>query len=134
MSSLAASRILVVEDNSQVAESTIALRREQGHEVEHCATAPDVLRFLERDTRFEAVLSDLVMPGGMNGLDLAGTVRERWPAIPILLATGYSDPVEHAAQEGFPILSKPYHPAELRRLIAQPGGGSNVVPLRPHQA
>jgi CheY-like chemotaxis protein len=131
------SRILVVEDNSQVADLAIALLREQGHQVEHCASAHDALHFLERDARFDAIFSDLVMPGGMDGLDLARSVRERWPAIPILLATGYSDSVERAAREGFPILSKPYHPAELerelRRVISQTGG-SNVLPLRPRQA
>ncbi len=136
--SLQASRILVVEDNLQVAEFAIALLRDQGHQVEHCASAPDAIQFLERDARFDAIFSDLVMPGGMDGLDLARTVRERWPAMPILLATGYSDSVERAAREGFPILSKPYHPAELerelRRLIPQAGNGSNVLPLRPRQA
>lgn len=138
VTSLAASRILVVEDNSQVAESAMALLREQGHQVEHCASAPDALQFLERDAGFDVIFSDLVMPGGMDGLDLARTVRERWPAIPILLATGYSDSVERAAKEGFPILSKPYHPTELerelRRLLSQVGSGSNVLPLRPRQA
>jgi CheY-like chemotaxis protein len=138
VTSLAASRILVVEDNSQVAESAMALLREQGHQVEHCASAPDALQFPERDAGFDVIFSDLVMPGGMDGLDLAQTVRERWPAIPILLATGYSDSVERAAREGFPILSKPYHPTELerelRRLLSQVGSGSNVLPLRPRQA
>jgi signal transduction histidine kinase len=138
VTSLQASRILVVEDNAQVAESTMALLREQGHQVEHCASAPDALQFLQQDARFDAIFSDLVMPGGMDGLDLARIVRERWPAIPILLATGYSDSVEHAAREGFPILSKPYRPAvlerELRLLISQPGSASNVLPLRPRLA
>nr|WP_246742635.1 PAS domain-containing protein [Microvirga splendida] len=137
-SPLQASRILLVEDNSQVAEFAIALLREQGHQVEHCATAQEAFQFLERDARFDAIFSDLVMPGGMDGLDLARIARQRWPGIPILLATGYSDSVERAAQEGFPILSKPYHPAELERelrlLISHSGGGSNVLPLRPRQA
>ncbi|MEE1654738.1 PAS domain-containing protein [Microvirga sp. CF3062] len=138
LTSLQASRILVVEDNLQVAESAIALLRELGHQVEHCASAHDALRFLERDAQFDVIFSDLVMPGGMDGLDLARIVRERWPAIPILLATGYSDSVERAAREGFPILNKPYHPAELerelRRLIPQASNGSNVLPLRSRQA
>jgi CheY-like chemotaxis protein len=138
LTSFRASRILVVEDNLQVAESAIALLREQGHQVEHCVSAPDALRFLERDARFDAIFSNLVMPGGMDGLDLARIVRERWSAIPILLATGYSDSVERAARDGFPILSKPYRPAELerelRRLLSQASSGSNVLPLRPRQA
>ncbi|WP_196262769.1 response regulator [Microvirga terrestris] len=135
--SLPTSRILVVEDNSQVAESAMALLREQGYQVEHCASAPDALKFLERDARFDVIFSDLVMPRGMDGLDLARIARERWPDIPILLATGYSGSVERAAREGFPSLSKPYHPAELerelRRLLSQAGSGSIVLSLRPRQ-
>jgi DNA-binding LytR/AlgR family response regulator len=85
--------------------------------VEHCASAPDALRFLKQDARFDLVFSDLVMAGGMDGLDLARIARERWPAIPIL--------------------KKPYRPAELewelRRLLSPAGHASNVLPLRPRQ-
>lgn len=131
-------RVLLVEDNAQVAQLAMALLHEQGHGVVHCGSAPDALRVLDQDSAFDVVFSDLVMPGGMDGLDFARVIRERWPAMPILLATGYSESVERAVKEGFPILKKPYHPSELHRalkaVIAQPEFGSNVLPLRPRQA
>jgi two-component system NtrC family sensor kinase len=53
------------------------------------------------------VLTDIVMPGGANGLDLAREVRQRG-SLPVVLATGYSDQAQAAANEGFAILRKPY--------------------------
>ena len=54
------------------------------------------------------MLSDIVMPGPVNGLDLARAVRDRHPGLPILLATGYSSVAQEVADEGFPLLRKPY--------------------------
>ena len=129
--------ILIVEDNSQVAEIALALLKEQGHQVEHCSSAPDALRTLDRNSRFDVVFSDLVMPGGMDGLDFARIVRERWPYMPILLATGYSESAERATKEGFLILKKPYRPSDLyraiRTVIAQTHSRSNILPLRPRR-
>ncbi|WP_201840837.1 PAS domain-containing protein [Microvirga zambiensis] len=129
--------ILIVEDNLQVADIALALLREQGHQVEHCSSAPDALRALDRNLRFDIIFSDLVMPGGMDGLDFARIVRDRWPFMPILLATGYSESAERATKEGFLILKKPYRPSELyralRTVIAQTSDRSNVLPLRPRR-
>jgi CheY-like chemotaxis protein len=131
-------RILIVEDNAQVADIALALLREQGHRAMHCASAPEALQVLRRDSHFDVIFSDLVMPGGMDGLDFSRIVRERWPGIPILLATGYSESVELAAKDGFPILKKPYQPGELYRALRmammQNGTAGNVLPLRPKQA
>jgi len=45
-----------------------------------------------------------VMPGGRDGLDVAHFVRERWPGLPVLLATGYSEAASRAVQEGYPLM------------------------------
>lgn len=133
-----ASRILLVEDNPQVAELVIALLEEREHRVRHFALASEALEHLYQDAAFDLLLSDLVMPGTMDGLDLARAVRAHWPSMPILLATGYSDAVDRAVREGFPILGKPYSPAELdealRRLILRKSRNPNVVPFSPRQA
>jgi CheY-like chemotaxis protein len=60
-------RILLVEDNHQVAELAQALLVEQGHQVVRAATAPEALGMLRRDAAYDLVFSDLVMPGGMDG-------------------------------------------------------------------
>ena len=57
------------------------------------------------------------MPG-MSGLELARLVREYYPEIAVILASGYSDKAEVATQEGFTIIRKPYSPDALQRAIA----------------
>ncbi len=66
------------------------------------------LAALERDPTIELVLSDIVMPGRMSGLELARTLRKRRPELPVLLATGYSQYVLPAASDGFALVEKPY--------------------------
>jgi DNA-binding LytR/AlgR family response regulator len=74
------------------------------------------------------------MPGEMNGVDLARTIRERWPWIGIVLATGYSEAVAEADQEGFAVLRKPYAPeaieAAIQHAAANASEMANVVPFR----
>jgi PAS domain S-box-containing protein len=112
--------ILLVDDNAQVAEVATAILTEQGHRVTYARNADEALTKLEASQGFDLVFSDLVMPGERNGLDLAHTVRERWPSLPILLATGYSDAASRATQEGFTLLAKPYSPDTLLRAVAEP--------------
>jgi DNA-binding LytR/AlgR family response regulator len=49
-----------------------------------------------------------MMPGGMNGVQLAEEVRRRFPRLPVLLATGYSEAMPEATAKGLPIIAKPY--------------------------
>jgi CheY-like chemotaxis protein len=129
-------RVLLAEDNGQVAEVAASVLAERGHTVVSRANASDALHVLISGQPFDVVLSDLVMPGEMNGLDLARHVRSRWPALPVLLATGYSDQAAKAIEEGFPLISKPYEPAALLLAVEKTASavaistrGGNVVPL-----
>jgi CheY-like chemotaxis protein len=126
--------ILVVEDNVQVAEVAETVLAERGHSVTSTQTAGDALVMLEAGRRFDVVLSDLVMPGELDGVDLARTIRERWPWIGIVLATGYSEAVAEAGQEGFAVLRKPYEPAAMEAAIQHAAASAsemaNVVPFR----
>jgi DNA-binding NtrC family response regulator len=63
------------------------------------------------------VLSDIVMPGRMDGLALARAVKEKYPDLPVLLATGYSEAAQGVDAE-FPILRKPYQMGELSKAVA----------------
>jgi two-component system NtrC family sensor kinase len=99
-------RVLLVEDNPAVAEVTRDLLAELGYDVVHAADVAAARAALERES-VDVVLSDIVMPGGANGLDLAREVRQRGGP-PVVLATGYSDQAQAAANEGFAILRKPY--------------------------
>lgn len=112
--------VLLVEDNQEVADVTRGLLEELGYAVLSASDVPSALAIL-RDRRegIDLVLTDIVMPGGADGLDLARDVREKnGDALPVILATGYSDKAQTAADEGFTILRKPYDASELRDALA----------------
>ena len=67
--------------------------------------------------RFELVLSDIQMPGKLNGIDLAEKVRSAWPSQKIALMTGYADELERARRLGVAILAKPFNIDELHALV-----------------
>jgi two-component system NtrC family sensor kinase len=113
--------ILLVEDNEDVAEITRGRLDELGYRVTHALDAASALAALERLAgSIDLVFSDIVMPGDLNGLDLARHVRRRHgEGLPVLLATGYSDVAQTAAQERFLLLRKPYEADEMREAIAK---------------
>lgn len=113
-------RVLLVEDNSAVAEVTRGLLTELGHSVRvACDVASARVVLINGVKEIDIVLSDIVMPGGASGLDLAREIRrEQGDAVRVILATGYSDQAQAAANEGFPILRKPYDINALRSALA----------------
>jgi PAS domain S-box-containing protein len=123
-------RVLLVEDNAEVAEVGRAILVERGHEVTVCANVTDALAMLDR-VPFDIVCSDLVMPGEMDGLDLARAVRARKPDLPIVLMTGYSEAANTAVSEGFTLLLKPYEPTALVKAVMDgaPSLQGNVIAL-----
>jgi CheY-like chemotaxis protein len=127
--------VLLVEDNLQVAEVVTSLLTEQGHRVTTVRSGDEATGKLETLQDIDLVFSDLVMPGELSGLDLARIVRARWPALPILLATGYSEAANRATREGFTLISKPYTPetilSAIERLEAQARaeGTANIIPF-----
>jgi len=108
--------VLLVEDNPDVASASAGLLEQLGYSVRWVSNAEAALREIE-DTGFDLVFSDIVMPGRMDGLGLARAIRQRYPSMPILLATGYSEAVQ-AVRIDFPILRKPYRVDELSRALA----------------
>ena len=102
----AAGLVLLVEDNPEVAEVTRAMLRSLGYSVVAAADGADALRRLDEGERFDLVLSDIVMPGPIDGLTLAGRLRAGRPDLPVVLATGYSQASETPA--GVEILHKPF--------------------------
>jgi CheY-like chemotaxis protein len=109
--------VMLVEDNPQVADVAARLLEQLGHRTRILTSADAALVLLESGERPELVFSDIVMAGEMDGLDLARRVRLRWPKIPVLLATGYSEAAERMPKHEFPIVSKPYGLAELNRAL-----------------
>lgn len=104
-------RILVVEDNEDVravAESMLTL---DGYEVIAAASGEQALGLLEQGQEVDLLFTDVIMPGGMNGLQLIEEARRRWPGMPALVTTGYMDelPARGTRAEGVEVLPKPYH-------------------------
>ena len=83
-------RILLVEDQPFVRESTALLLRAHGYEVATVAEAREALEIFAKDDGFDLLLADIVMPGSMNGVELAQAIRERSSVIKVVLFSGYS--------------------------------------------
>jgi signal transduction histidine kinase/CheY-like chemotaxis protein len=100
-------RVLLVEDDPDLNELVGQMLEELGAEVLRARSADDGCKLLD-GAAVDAIVSDMVMPGEMDGLDLARSVRQRGVELPIVLMTGYSQAAGSAAQEGFPVLRKPF--------------------------
>jgi signal transduction histidine kinase/CheY-like chemotaxis protein len=110
-------RILFVEDDVEVAQATAELLQDIGYRPVAAHDADSALAALEQDPTIALVLSDIVMPGRLNGLELARTLRQQRPGLPVLLATGYSQYIGAAARDGFGLVEKPYRRASLAASI-----------------
>jgi CheY-like chemotaxis protein len=108
-------RILVVEDNLQVREFTASLLADMGYATCLANDSVSALALLEAgQPRIDLVLSDVVMPG-VSGIELARTIKRRWPDIPLVLTSGYSQVLADDAQPGVELLNKPYSAEQLLR-------------------
>ena len=106
--------ILVVEDNDDVAILVTEMLRELGYRVTRAASAQAALGALADDRDVDLIFSDVMMPGSMNGIDLAKEIRRRLPGSTVLLTTGFAGAVLRDAEaENIPLLSKPYDIAAL---------------------
>jgi two-component system NtrC family sensor kinase len=108
---------LLVEDNADVAEVGAGYLRQLGYRVRSGVNAQAAMAALRLDPQVDLVFSDILMPGGRNGLDLAREIEERFPHIPVLLTTGYSASAQDAVRYGIVVLQKPYDRESLRRHI-----------------
>src|SRR5262249_51583497 len=92
---------------------TSSLCDDRGYDTRYCDSAEAALRLLADGTKIDLVFSDIVMPGTIDGVGLASEVQERYPHLPVILTTGYSDAAQ-SAPPNLPILRKPFD-ADARR-------------------
>ena len=115
----------MVEDDPRVAEATQDLLHNMGFDTCWVGDCPAALAFVENDPKLALVMSDIVMPGGVSGLDLARTLRDRRPELPVILTTGYSSRASEVVAEGFALIQKPYRrdmlAASLRSALEKRG-------------
>ncbi|NNG56426.1 GAF domain-containing hybrid sensor histidine kinase/response regulator [Sphingomonas paucimobilis] len=111
-------RILIVEDNESVGEHAAQLLRDLGYETVLVPDAQDALRLLEGASEpFDLVLTDIVMPGGMSGVELARALARSNPELPVVLTSGYSDVLAEEGAGDFELLRKPYSMDALGALV-----------------
>lgn len=112
------SRILVVEDDEQLRAIPVKLLAAQGYQVAEAATGPEAIALVEGGARFDLLFTDVILPGGVNGVQLADRLRAIDPEIKILFTSGYP---ENALLEvdgaGGKLIGKPYRGAELVEAI-----------------
>ena len=112
-----AGTVLLVEDNPEVAGASTGLLEQLGYTVRWVPNAEDALNAIEFNG-IDVVFSDIVMPGRMDGIGLARTIRQKYPHLPVLLVTGYSE-AANSARTDFTILHKPYQLHELSRALSE---------------
>jgi two-component system NtrC family sensor kinase len=120
-------RLLLVEDNEEVATATRNMLSGSGLDVVHVKSAGEALDYLASAPRPpDVVLSDIAMPGQINGIGLAFRLRDERPELPVLLTTGYAEQLNHAVSGGFEVLPKPMPPEDLLRRLRElvPGARS----------
>jgi CheY-like chemotaxis protein len=110
-------RVLVVEDDTLVAELAAGMLTELGFEAIVAHSAKEALDRLAGGEKPKLIFTDIVMPGGISGIELASKVRDRFPELPILLTTGYSEQV--SGTHGFPVLHKPYELESLAEALGK---------------
>ncbi|MEA3142206.1 MAG: hypothetical protein QOK23_4375 [Gammaproteobacteria bacterium] len=116
--------ILLVEDDDEVASLVAEMLRELGYRITRVASAQAALGALMDDRGINLVFSDVMMPGSMNGMDLAREVRRRWPNVRVLLTTGYAGSTLKGAGAEVAVLSKPYEMKALDTALSAAFGKS----------
>ena len=109
--------VLIVDDSAEVAEVTSSLFERLGYDTDYRDSADAALKYLAEGTKIDLVFSDIVMPGTIDGVGLAREIRSRYPDLPVVLTTGYSDAAQ-AAPADLKILRKPFDTVALRGFIA----------------
>ena len=107
-------RVLAVDDDRLVLFNTSAMLEELGHSVTEAHSGDEALELL-RQQAFDVVIADQAMPK-MTGLQLIGAIGERWPDLPVILATGYAE-IPGDVKIKLPILNKPFSENELARAL-----------------
>jgi len=108
-------KILVVDDEPRVRKTAVRVLRKLGYEVTEATSGEEALASMKKNKDIDLLFSDIMMPGGMNGRQLASIVTREYPNIQIQLTTGYEnvDVTKNSTDADFPLLRKPYGQQDL---------------------
>jgi CheY-like chemotaxis protein len=122
-------KILIVDDEPALAELVQAWARDQGHIAVVVGTADDALTLLAVKA-FDVMVTDILMPGKTDGIGLAEKASDLYPAMKILLMSGYSKATAtHRAEIPWPLLVKPFHKDDFNAALDQALGVTDFVAL-----
>jgi PAS domain S-box-containing protein len=122
----AAATILVVEDDPDVREMIVGILSDLGYQTLVAADGPEALAILSRDQPVDLLFTDIVMPAGISGTDLAREASRLRPDLKVLLSSGYAREANQSrsARVEFPFIAKPYRPAALEQKLEEVLAGS----------
>lgn len=112
--------ILVIEDDDDVRTYSVETLRELGYRVLEAHDGPSALRLLERQSRVDVLFSDVVLPGGLTGAQVAAQAREMKPGLKVLFTTGYArNAIIHHGRldKGVNLITKPFSASDLAAKI-----------------
>ena len=101
--------VLVVEDHPLIRMSALELVENAGFQAIGVANADEAIAIMESRQDIAIVFTDVEMPGSMDGLKLAHYIKNRWPPVHLIIASGRAMPQEHEMPPGSRFFSKPYH-------------------------
>jgi CheY-like chemotaxis protein len=111
--------ILVVEDETLVRMFLTDFLDDAGFKVFEAVNADEALTVLQARPDVQAVVTDIEMPGSMNGLELTRTVKERWPGVGVVISSGRQRPGPDDISDKVAFVSKPYLPDTIVQVIQQ---------------
>jgi CheY-like chemotaxis protein len=120
------STLLVVEDDDDIRELVVSVLRAEGYSVLQAVNGGVATVLLDEDIAIDLLFTDIVMPGGPDGFELADRAKQRRPDLKVLYATGYAGLARARLDQPLhgKILNKPYRLeeilAEVRRLLGRP--------------
>ena len=121
--------ILVVEDEAIIRMGTVQMLEDAGFEVLEACNADVALKILESRTDINAVFTDIKMPGSLCGLKLAHAIRDRWPPIHLVVASGLNAPTQNEFPQMGRFIRKPYAPKDVLKALHELLG-PNPAPYR----
>lgn len=105
--------VIMVEDHPEVLDLGREMLEDAGLAVICYGTADEALAAIEAGEPCDLLFTDIIMPAGIDGLELAARASQLRPTLPVLLTTGWSDQAQGQKSSGLPLIGKPYRQADL---------------------